>query len=114
MKTEKDLKKEIEDNRKSMFDKNITKRQYNRYLKINDQLHVFLMYLETKPNEIFLEQEKERISNLIISKESQFKNWSASVCPDNIEPKNRRQLFNRELGLTHLKNQLKTINYLLT
>lgn len=45
MRTENDLKKEIEDNRKSMFDKNITKRQYNRHLKINDQLRVFLMYL---------------------------------------------------------------------
>lgn len=114
MKTKNQLKKEIEENKKPMFEKDITKRIYNRHLKIHNELFKLLMYLETDPNEIFLKQEKERISNLIALKESQFQNWSGGVCPQNVEHKNRRQLFNREIGITNLKNQLKTINYLLT
>ena len=71
------------------------------------------MYLETNPKEEFLKSEKNRISKIISAKEIQYDYWSSNVCPDVIDVKKRRSIYNEELGLTSLKHQLKTISYIL-
>jgi hypothetical protein len=114
MKTTSLIMQEIEQNKKLMRENLIAKRIYNKLAKKNSELNTFLLYLETSPSEIFLKQEKDRLIKLIEAKEMNYAYWSATVCPDDVDVKKRRQLFNKEVGITKLKNQLQSITYLLT
>lgn len=91
----------------------ITKRAQNAIIRKDKFLKEILMYLETNPKLEFLNKEKERLSTLIIAKESQFERWSKNICDKSLEVSKRKSTFDRELGIKNLKNQLKTINFIL-
>lgn len=114
MKTLIELNSEIEENLKFLSDSKITKSKKTSASNRNKFLKQVLMYIELNPNESFLKSEKERISRIINSKESQYKYWSSDVCDKSIEVSKRKALFNKELGITVLKKQLKTINFILS
>lgn len=113
MKSIQELKTEISENQKQMSDSEITDRKYNSLSKKNELLSSIIMYLETNPKEEFLKADKSRMLKIIASKESQYAYWSSNICPDDVDVKKRRSIFNRELGLTALKRQVKTISYIL-
>lgn len=69
-------------------------------------------YLTTTLKESYLQGEKVRLSQLIEAKENQYRHWQINICPKNIEAKNQKSIYNKEVGLTTLKNQLKTLDYL--
>jgi hypothetical protein len=114
MKKIEDLKKEISENLKLMKDKKEMGRKYSSISKKNQYLHQLVMYLETKPNEIYLKSEKDGILKIISTKQSQFAYWSENVCSQDVPVSKRTSLFNKEIGLADLKKRLKTLNYLLS
>lgn len=113
MKTLTELRSEMESNLKYMADSTLTKSKKTSASNRNKFLKQVLMYIELEPKESFLTSEKERISKIIKAKESQYKYWSSDVCDKSIEVNKRKALFNKELGITTLKKQLKTINFIL-
>jgi len=114
MKTIKQLQSQIETNntwlsRSENF--GIPKRK--SVIRENSNLKELVKYLETKPNESFLVSEKQRLSKIIKSKESNYSYWLEHVCPDSVPLKKRKSLFNKENNLAELKRFLKNINFLL-
>jgi predicted nuclease with TOPRIM domain len=72
-------------------------------------LSVCKNYLETKPTEDFLLQEKERIKKRI----SLLEEWFPAYKGISTDQRKWRAEYNKETGVGTLKTQLKTINFLL-
>lgn len=73
-----------------------------------------LMYLETNPRIEFLQSEKARLEKIIEAKNSKYEYWIKNVVSHEVLEKDRRNLFNRETGITNCKRFLKSINYILS
>lgn len=80
----------------------------------NKLLRSVMLFLEKNPNEEFLKEEKKRIQKIITEKEKQYNYWSSNICDKSIDVSKRKSLFNRELGITKMKSQIKHITYILS
>lgn len=114
MKNIQDLKKEVSENIKLMKQKKELGRSYLSISKKNEQLKYFITYLETNPSEDYLKSERDKLQAIISTKSSQFDYWSKNVCSQEVLVTKRRNLFNKEVGITDLKKRLKTLNYILS
>lgn len=76
-------------------------------------LHQLLLYVETNPSEDFLNKEKERLNKIITSLENGFDFWSKHNKPTDVDAKKLRSYYNKEMGITKFKNQLKAVNTIL-
>lgn len=84
--------------------------------KISDkiaELKGLKLYIESKPSETFIKSEIERIEKSIerVIDPENFKIWRRSQ--DHSDQAKLKTQYNKELGLSTLKSQLKTLNYLL-
>lgn len=75
-----------------------------------EELHLYKLYLETKPREEFLIQEVERLKKTINSVESHFNDW---IMFNAAKYKNPYLAYKNEMGVPALKKQLKTVEYLI-
>jgi hypothetical protein len=114
MKTVQEINVAISDNATLMKRDETRPRTYKLLAKKNKFLQEIIMYLETNPKLEFLQSERDRLSKLISSKEEQYDYWSRNICDKSLEVKKRKSTFDRELGITNLKRQLKTIKFILT
>jgi hypothetical protein len=114
MKTVQEINGAISDNVALMKRDGTLPRTYKLLAKKNKFLQEIIMYLETNPKLEFLQSERNRLSKLISSKEEQYDYWSRNICDKSLEVKKRKSTFDRELGITNLKRQLKTIKFILT
>jgi hypothetical protein len=114
MKTVQEINVAISDNVALMKRDGTLHRTYKLLAKKNKFLQEIIMYLETNPKLEFLQSERDRLSKLISSKEEQYDYWSRNICDKSLEVKKRKSTFDRELGITNLKRQLKTIKFILT
>lgn len=115
MQNVKKLKAELKQNKKFLannFDE-MGKHTFNKMVKRNNTLAEIISYLETKPKETFIRAEKNRLERILASKLEQFTYWSNNICPKEIEGRRQRNLFNKELGLTLIRKQINTINFIL-
>ena len=48
-----------------------------------------------------------------MAKEAKFDYWQEHIAPKNVDPKEHKAMYNREVGLTKLKDQMKTISFIL-
>ncbi len=113
MKTTQEVNRLIDDNVVIMKKQDTPLKTYKSLAKKNKFLQEIIMYLETNPRAEFLEFEKRRITSIISAKESQYEYWSKNICDKSLEVTKRKSTFDRELGIKNLKNQLKTINFIL-
>jgi hypothetical protein len=114
MKTVQEINVAISDNVALIKRNGTPLRTYKLLAKKNKFLQEIIMYLETNPKLEFLQSERDRLSKLISSKEEQYDYWSRNICDKSLEVKKRKSTFDRELGITNLKRQLKTIKFILT
>ncbi len=108
-----ELRQEMAQNHSEMKDKKTSIKKYKSISVKNQKIKELIMYLETAPKEDFLRSERIRMEGIVTAKESQYAHWSSNICPDSVEVKNRRSMFNTELGLVALKRQIKTLSYIL-
>lgn len=66
-------------------------------------------YLETQPSIDFIKKEKGRISGIVDSVQSGY----TSYIGVNTDPRKWKAEYNKETGLMKLKEQLRTLNFLL-
>jgi hypothetical protein len=114
MKNTDDLKKEVAENVKLMKQKKESGLRYTSISKKNEELNSVIRYLETNPKEEYLKAEKDKIQKIIDSKKSQFAYWAENVCSQDVFQTKRRNLFNKEVGISDLTKRLKTLNYILS
>jgi hypothetical protein len=112
MKTLEEINQDIRNVELEMMDGTTPKRRYKTLETKLKLLRQIKMYLETNPSEEFIELEINRINTYISSKQSQFEYWKKNVCPQHVDTNKRKALFEREVGIPHLKKQLKTLKYL--
>lgn len=114
MRTKEQVKKAIEEledlikARRKAKDKK-AENQLTKKLYLQRQV---LAYLYTEPNIGFLNAEKLRLQILIKSKKATFMDWLVNNQTFSNERKNRRE-FNKEMGLTQHRRQLRFINQIL-
>jgi hypothetical protein len=108
-----EIRSEIENNNKSLLLDSLTKKKKTSISKQNKFLREMMMYIETNPREDYLIKEREKLQNIIKSKEDQYIFWSANICDKKVDVNKRRALFNKEIGLIHTKKQIKTLNFIL-
>ena len=114
MKKIEELKKEVSENIKLMKSRRELNISYSSISKKNEMLKFYISYLESNPSEEFLKQDKDKMLKIIKNKEADYAYWLEHVCPQDILPKKRRALFNKETGITELKKKIKTLNYILS
>lgn len=86
-----------------------------KYCKIGDQvaeLRRFIIYLETNPSETYLEAELIRLKEEAKKIEDNYSSW-LSENPKAITLENPKQTYFSDTGLTNIRTQIKTLNYLL-
>lgn len=115
MQNVKKLKVELKKSKKYLANhfNEIDKRTYTKIINRNNQLTEIISYLETKPKETFVRAEKNRLERILASKMEQFTYWQNNICPIEIEGRKQRNLFNKEFGLTLIRKQINTINFIL-
>lgn len=115
MQNVKKLKAELKKSKKYLSNhfNEIDKRTFKRIVNRNNTLAEIIAYLETKPKETFIRAEKNRLERILAAKLDQFTYWSNNICPREIEGRRQRNLFNKELGLTMIRKQINTINFIL-
>lgn len=91
----------------------LTEKQKSRLSKRVAYLKECRNYLESEPNEVFVKQEKDRLKSQLDGKNGQYNYWLENIAPKDVDPKNLRTVFNREVGLTKIKKQLKMIEFIL-
>jgi hypothetical protein len=96
--------KEIRDNVKSAQKTTSAQKSRVEFLK------QMKSYLETNPKEEFVRSESERIKNLIDSKSSQYEIWLQTTINKGGK---LRDTFETEMGIPSLRQQLKTLNWIL-
>lgn len=114
MKTLAEVTKQINCNIQFAEKNNLSKREYSKLARETEELQNIKRYLEYSPSEESLIATKERLEKISKSLEEQFDTWLKHVKPPEIEQKNARSFFNKEVGLTTLKRQLKTLNLILS
>lgn len=70
-------------------------------------------YLESEPRQEYVEAEQKRLRDMASRIDDRFPAWCKSMAPKDADPKTWRTMFNRETGLTKVKKQLKTIEFIL-
>lgn len=73
-------------------------------------LKQMLKYLETSPREDFLIESKESINKKLVSIDNGYEQWKIY---NEKKYKNPKKQYQKECGVSELKNKLKTLNYLL-
>ena len=76
-------------------------------------LKKYSLYLDTEPSEEYLQKEKDRITKIIKAKESQYDDWCEGVQAQKLEVKERKSAFKKLHNLSKLKQNVKTIRFLL-
>src|SRR5689334_12313787 len=66
------------------------------------------LYLETNPTAEYLQREIARLETLISNLESKFDGWKISNPPDGVPVEKLKSFYNNEMGINHMKSQLKT------
>lgn len=89
------------------------KREYKKTRKEYDFNVSCLSYVKSAPSEVFLLKEKDRLSTALKTREEAFSVWSRNICPVKVEPKDRKALYRKELGLIQIEKQIKHLNYIL-
>ena len=112
MKTLSEVKNEIEQIEFADFSK-LTEREKNRLSKRIVYLKECRNYLESGPKEDFLKSEKDRLKSQLDGKNNQYNYWLKNIAPKDVDPKNLRSMFNKECGLTKIKKQIKTLEFIL-
>lgn len=92
---------------------NINTKEGKKIARENKLLRSVLLFLEKNPNEDFLKSEKSRLQKIISEKEKGYEYWSANICDKSVEVHKRKSMFNKELGLTKMRAQIKHINFIL-
>lgn len=69
------------------------------------------LYLESNPTEVFLLQEKERLTKAINTRRDNFKAWMANQVY--MSEKIGLKKYEQQVGIPDLKRELKTINFIL-
>lgn len=113
MKTLTEVKKQIEANIKFAAKNTLSEREYKRLQKETDEWQKIKMYLEFNPSEESLVATKELLERISKSLEDQYNVWLRHAKPPEIEQKNAKSFFNKEIGLTAIKRQLKTLDLIL-
>lgn len=114
MKTAEQLKEIIAQNRvviEKHFNE-VPKKELKKRIKQNTLLVPIYQYLESKPTEQYLVSEKKRTKRIILAKQEQYGQWE-SINKEPMSPTKKIRLFNKETGLTGLRKQLKTLNFIL-
>lgn len=86
--------------------KDVEKKELNRARKRMRELNLFKQYLETNPDEHFIRKEIGRVSNrieLLTPAAAIWMKWDTK----------KKTEYSKENGITHLKEQLKALKYIL-
>ncbi|RZL47550.1 MAG: hypothetical protein EOP00_11615 [Pedobacter sp.] len=115
MKTAEILQKKVDENKNYLIQNrnSIGNRALNRISRENENFIEIIRYLQTNPKETFVISEKERLERIIKAKNEQYFFWRTNVCPDHVDDKQKRSLFNKEVGINVLRRQLKNICFIL-
>jgi protein subunit release factor A len=121
MKTAKEIEKEILENTQKItrLNKDIDERievkrkksQVKQLKKKNTLLKQLVLYLKTNPREEFIKQELSSVKQKIDSIENKFGEWYEGK---EGKHKNPRSTFKTQMGIPILKEQEKTLKYLLS
>ena len=116
MKTIQDINKEITDAHKIMveMDKLSTKKAKNICKRLNKrikQLKFIKLYLESNPRPEFVQNEKDTVLRHIASIDSGYVLWAAGRFLTAY--KDPKKAYTNDMGLPALKEQLKTLKYIL-
>lgn len=76
-----------------------------------DQLTYYKRYLESSPNEQFLKGQLFRLNSQIASLKANFEKWQGPKDKDPV--KEWPAIFNKEVGMSKMQNQVKAIKFLL-
>lgn len=87
--------------------------QVKKKLKELEFLKAVQFYLQSNPSQQFIEAEVKRISERIESVNSRFDYWCKCIAPKNVDPKEYRAMFNKEMGVTAFRKQLTTLEFIL-
>lgn len=109
MKTINELQKEL-DNIMQQDRSDLTPPQVSRLQSRAAYLRHCIYYLQTHPTEDFIRKESERLSNRISQFDVHYPLW---VGPAGLDDKQKRSTYEREMGYAKIKQQLKTLNFLL-
>lgn len=115
MKNVKEIKEEIETIQSELRD-DLTKMSDSKFTRLKNRIEFLvglILYLESNPNETFLQSEIDRIENSIKKANENYEYWCKYNAPKDVDPKKYRTMFNQVTGVAKFKKQLKTIEYLL-
>jgi len=118
MKTPEQINNEIEAIKASFKDDKgkIPYRNKGVITATNKQIRLLLQcksYLETNPREAFVESELARIERTITIYDSRFEQWQKNTPKALFEGKDPRKFYESINEYSALKNQIKTLKYLL-
>lgn len=89
------------------------KKLVKKHQKEIDQLKYYKYYLETVPNEVFLKETLHKLETRIASLKSKYHTWCQSAPKDKDPVKDWPGMFDKEVGITKMKKQVKAIKFLL-
>lgn len=113
MKTIHQIRKEI-DSILSLDRSDMKKREHNRHSKRVILLNSCLMYLETKPDEEFINKEIARLTKRIDAITAGQPNFEGMAIRNIPAEKELIKSYLKEYKVPELSEQLKTLNYLLS
>jgi len=118
MKTPEQINSEIEAIKAFFKDEKgkIKRRTQKEITATNKQIRLLLQYksyLETDPRESFVESELARIENIITIYDSRYDQWLKNTPKALLEGKDERKFYESMHEYSALKNQIKTLKYLL-
>ncbi len=102
---------------KSSLEKATKDRDIKEVKKLSKRLEYLngiKFYLESQPSENFLKSNLNEIKKRIASLSSGFGEWLKSVDKKDSDPKKLKTRFNTEMGLGKMKNQIKTLEFILS
>lgn len=102
---------------KNERDKKVIKKLNSRKTRVQNELaklRYYKMYLESGPTEIFLKEEVFKLKNKIELIQKTYGTWCDQSGPKDKDPlKDWPILFNNQTGITTMKKQIKTMEFLL-
>jgi hypothetical protein len=87
-----------------------TPHELNKIRKRIQFLNLCVKYLESSPDEKFLNSEVKRLSHRLKRIDEEYKYFTP---PMGLKEREARAFYNKEFGVTHINQQLKTLNFLL-
>lgn len=96
------------------LDKYMEEKAYNKLLKQIQRLRFCRMYLESNPNEPFIESEIVRLDKLVKRLEEQFPAWSDDLPSElNGDRTKAKAWYNKEMGILKMKKEMAMLRFIL-